>query len=69
MRRNDDIRLSIRQSGFSSWQVADKLSISEGTLYRWLRRELTEAEKQRISDSLQQLKVERAEDYMKAIAD
>ena len=43
---NFDIRLHAYELGIPLWKVADALEISEGTVMRILRRELTDIEKQ-----------------------
>jgi hypothetical protein len=56
---NTDIRNFIRVSGFCSWQVAEKLGFHENTLYRLLRKDLDQQEKNRIFQALEELKTER----------
>lgn len=59
MKPNEKIRKMIRQSGFCSWQVADKMGVHENTFYRWLRKELSEEDKKRIYQALEELGAEK----------
>lgn len=59
MKPNTDIRKMIRQSGFCSWQVADKLGVHENTFYRWLRKELGEEDIKQIYQALEELETEK----------
>jgi len=52
MLANKDIRTAIKNTGLHQWQVADRLSISENTMSRKLRKELPEEEKKRIYDAI-----------------
>ena len=45
---NLDIRTVAEQSNIKLWQIADYLGITDGNFSRKLRRELPEAEKQKI---------------------
>jgi hypothetical protein len=60
MKTNEDIRKLIKQSDFCLWQVADKLEVHENTLFRWLRKELSKEEKERILKAVEKLKAEYA---------
>lgn len=42
---NEDIKLEARGNGVPLWQIAEKLGISEPTITRRLRKELTAEEK------------------------
>ena len=48
MLSNRDLRKSAKDNGVALWQIADKLNISEPTMTRKLRRELSAAEKAKI---------------------
>lgn len=48
MLSNADLRKSAKDNGIAFWQIADKLNISEPTMTRKLRRELSAAEKAKI---------------------
>ena len=45
---NLDIRSAIKQANLKHWEVADLLNISETTLVRKLRKELSNEEKRKI---------------------
>ena len=46
--KNLKIRDAARQSGVKLWQIAEKLGITDGNLSRRLRRELPDAEQERL---------------------
>lgn len=52
---NKDIRLRARGSGVALWRVAEKMNISEPTLSRKLRHELSDEEKARIYAIIEEL--------------
>lgn len=54
--RNKDIRQAITSANVYYWQVADKLGIQDGTFSRKLRHELSEEEKQKIRQAIEELK-------------
>ena len=43
---NQEIREALQNKGMKHWELADMLGISEFTLTRWLRKELTEDKKE-----------------------
>lgn len=43
---NQDIRTALQSKGMKQWELADLLGVSEFTLTRWLRKELTEDKKE-----------------------
>lgn len=45
---NAEVREAIENSHLKQWQIADCMNISETTLCRWLRKELTEEKKELI---------------------
>ena len=55
---NLDIRQRLKETNVKQWQVADRLVISEMSLVRKLRYELTEAEKQKILSIINELAIE-----------
>ncbi|NNU94675.1 hypothetical protein ETC01_16250 [Geobacillus sp. NFOSA3] len=61
VKRNDDIRRSIRESGLHQWMVAEHLGISEATFTRWLRTEMSSERKRMVMDAIQELKRELAQ--------
>jgi len=58
---NSDIKNEVKQSGVYLWQIADRLGINDGNFSRKLRKELSEAEKERIRSIIKDLKAERKE--------
>lgn len=55
---NIEIRKVAEKSGVRLWQIADALGIADSSFSRKLRKELTEAEKNKILDIIEQLKKE-----------
>lgn len=55
---NLDIRKVAEQSNVKLWQIADYLGKTDGNFSRMLRKELTEAEKQKIFTIIEELAVE-----------
>ena len=53
---NKDIRTTIKDTGHRQWEVAWKLGISEATLCRKLRIELSAPEKEALIDSIRNIK-------------
>lgn len=43
---NQEVREALQNKGMKQWELADLLGISEFTLTRWLRKELTEDKKE-----------------------
>lgn len=56
---NKDIRTHAKSKGVALWQVADHLGISEPTMTRKLRKEITGAEKDRILQVIDEIASER----------
>ncbi len=50
-----DLKQKIKDAGLYLWQVADEIGICEMTLIRWLRKEPTEEQKQRIFSAIERL--------------
>lgn len=59
MQANQDIRSAIKSTGLHQWMIADRLSISENTMSRRLRKELPEEEKRRIHKAIREVAAER----------
>lgn len=57
--KNLEIRRKLKETKVMQWQVADKLGVSEMTLVRKLRYELSEAEKQKIFSVIEEIAVEK----------
>ena len=53
---NLDIRTKAIEAGVKLWQVAEKLGISDSSLSRKLRKELSDEEKAKIKDIIAELK-------------
>ncbi|WP_223382685.1 hypothetical protein [Faecalibacterium prausnitzii] len=56
---NRDIRLAVADEGFYLWQLAAELGITDGTLSKKLRRELSESEKQDCFNAIERMKKSR----------
>lgn len=55
---NQDIRRTAAGAGVKLWQIADALGIADCSLSRKLRRELPQAEKEKIFSIIQELSKE-----------
>lgn len=53
---NEKIKEVIKKSGFYKWQIANQIGVCEMTLIRWLRTELSEANKEKIITAIKELK-------------
>lgn len=53
---NYEIRVAAKENGVHHWQIANALGISEGTLCRRLRKELSDADTQQILEIISRLK-------------
>lgn len=53
---NLDIRAAIQASGFKYYLVADQAGISDTTLSKWLRKEMSPEKKKKIFEAINQLK-------------
>ena len=53
---NSQLRKMIRDAGLKHWQIADMCGISEATLVRWLRHELTREQKEQIQKAIKEAK-------------
>ena len=53
---NRDIRLAVADEGFYLWQLAAELGITDGTLSKKLRRELSGKEKQDCFAAIERMK-------------
>lgn len=52
---NKDLRDEFRIANVKQWQVADAMGVSEMTLVRWLRKELSEREKTKVREAIKSL--------------
>ncbi len=57
---NMDVRMTARMGAVPLWQLADALNMSEPTLYRKLRKPLTDAERQKYFSAINKIMAERA---------
>lgn len=57
--KNAEIKNKLKQAKIFQWQLADKLIISEMSLVRKLRYELSEEEKQKILTAIDELVTEK----------
>jgi len=53
---NMDLRQAVNSNGLKLWQIANKLSLTDGNLSRKLRYELSTAEKKKIFKIISELK-------------
>lgn len=56
MKENQDMRNAARKAGIPFWKIADELGISEASMTRKMRRELPDAEKQRVLQIIEQIR-------------
>lgn len=56
--KNIDIRRALENDNLKHWQLADALNISEFTLCRRFRHELSDEEKKKIFKAIEKLKKE-----------
>lgn len=56
----DDLRMLAKMKGVPMWKIAEKIGISEPTLFRWLRKYDVEHHK-KIMDAINQIMKERGE--------
>lgn len=56
LNRNADLKKL--KGGVPNWAIAEKLGISEMTLYRWFRQELTPERKLQILEAINSIKKE-----------
>lgn len=58
---NQEIRTLIKKSNVYAWEVAEQLNCHENSLFRILRRELNDSEKERILRAIETVKKHSAE--------
>lgn len=56
--KNIDVRAKAKEKGVCLWQIAEFLKISEATITRKLRKELSDEEKERIFEIIEELKTQ-----------
>lgn len=52
---NLEIRIKMQKADVRQWEVADGMGVSEFTLTRWLRKELSEERKAAVLDAVHRL--------------
>lgn len=52
---NKDLRDEFRIANVRQWEVAEAMGISEMTLVKWLRRELTEEKKKLVREAIRKV--------------
>lgn len=52
---NGDIKEAMRKSGIRQWQVASEIGISEATIVRWMRKELSQEQRKAILSAIEAL--------------
>ena len=55
---NNDIRKALKEADIRQWQLAEKLHISEWTLIRRFRHELSDEQKEKVFTAIEKLKKE-----------
>ena len=55
MKANQDIRTRLKAATIPIWKLADEISVSEATLVRWLRTELSGDRKVSVESALSRL--------------
>lgn len=56
--KNNDIRENIKKNGIWYCEIANAIGVSEATLYRWLRNDLTEGQRAAINEAVKKLMAE-----------
>lgn len=59
LRPNNDVRDAVAGEGFCLWQLAAELGLSDGTLSRKLRTEMTASEKESCFKAVERMKARR----------
>lgn len=49
---NEDIKVMLMQKGIFYWQIASVLGVHENTITRWMRTELPDEQKMRITQAV-----------------
>lgn len=57
---NQEIRQAAKKFSVSLWEIADFLQISEPTLFRWLRHELSDEQKNTFFKAIEAIRAEKA---------
>lgn len=54
--KNEEVKKLIKQSRFFNYEIAEQIGISEVSFSRWFRKELSEEQKQKIINAIEELK-------------
>jgi len=54
--KNKEIKMAMLEKGIYQWEVAKAIGVSECTLTRWMREELSEEKKTTIMDAIQRIR-------------
>ena len=57
--KNQDVRADMKIKQIRQWEVAEKLGISEFTLSRWMRKELSGVKKEQINQVMKRIMEEK----------
>lgn len=60
--KNDDLKALAKSNGVFLYEVADRLNVSEPTLIRWLRHQLTPTKREQIVDAITNVAKDKATD-------
>lgn len=60
---NNEVKNEMRTYGITQWMVADVLGISENTVNRWLRHDLTDERKKMILDAVETCRENRRKEF------
>lgn len=52
---NQDVKTEMKVKRVRQWEVAEKLEISEFTLSRWMRKELSDVKKEQIYQAVEKI--------------
>ncbi len=62
VKKNIDIRRAAKENGVFLWEIAEKLGVSEPTLNRYLRKEMTDSQKAKFRAAIEQLEQKAEQD-------
>lgn len=53
---NEGIKKELRNHGIRIWELSDAIGVSEATIYRWMRHELSQKHRDVIDSAIRTLK-------------
>lgn len=56
---NSELKKKIKANGFTLWQIAEQIGVSETSVIRWLRSERDRRNQSKIIKALEELKTEK----------